>query len=153
MTPRLDPYSVSPKEMQELISFHEFRELSGIDENLVELLRVRVSQINACTSGVRRHMRRARNLGETDERLESLNVWRETTLYTERECAAFEWTEAATLPYHHTTTERAFENISQWFTDSEVVKLTTVAAATSAWNRVERCFSRDLPATIDHVSK
>src|SRR5712672_747236 len=114
--------------MQELISFHEFRELSGIDENLVELLRVRVSQINACPSGVRRHLRRARNLGETDERLESLNVWRETTLYTERECAALEWTEAATLPYHHSTTEWAFENISQWFTDAEVVKLTTVAA-------------------------
>src|SRR5438105_1831887 len=97
MMQSLDPYTVSPKEMQELISFHAFLDSSGLEEPLVELLRLHVSQLNECTQGIRRHSRRASALGETTARLVALDAWRSASPFTERERAALEWAEAVTF--------------------------------------------------------
>jgi AhpD family alkylhydroperoxidase len=90
MSPRLNPYAISPEAMQELIAFQEFLRTSDIDALLVEIVRVRTSQLNGCRQGVRRHMRTARNLGETEERLESLAEWRTATCYSAKELVALE---------------------------------------------------------------
>jgi AhpD family alkylhydroperoxidase len=143
MTLRLDPYAVSPKEMQELISFQEFRDESGVESTLVELLRARVSQLNGCRQGIRRHLHNAATLGERKERLSCLAVWQEARLFTDRERAALGWTEVVTLGRDIDATDAMFVAARQWFTDCEIVKLTMLIAATIAWNRVDLSFSRD----------
>lgn len=137
----LDPYTVSPKEMQELISLHAFLDSSGLDESLIELLRLHVSLINGCAQGVRRHCARLSKLDETTGRLLSLGTWRSSSLFTEKERAALEWSEAVTVVSGARIPDGIHAAIRQWFTDIEIVKLTMIIAATSAWNRVEMSFS------------
>jgi AhpD family alkylhydroperoxidase len=138
----LDPYVVSPKEMQELISLHAFLDSSGLEEPLIELLRLHVSRLNGCEQGVRRHCRRLSTLGETTARLLALDAWRGAWLFTGKERAALEWTEAVTFVSRSRVPESVHAAIRQWFTDIEIVKLTMVIAATTAWNRVEMSFPR-----------
>ena len=138
----LDPYVVSPKEMQELISLHAFLDSSGLEEPLIELLRLHVSRLNGCEQGVRRNCRRLSTLGETTVRLLALDAWRSARLFTEKERAALEWSEAVTFVSRSRVPDSVHAAIRQWFTDIEIVKLTMVIAATTAWNRVEMSFPR-----------
>jgi len=137
----LDPYAVSPKEMQELISLHAFLDSSGLEEPLIELLRLHVSLLNGCAQGVRRHCGRLSKLGETTARLLSLGAWRSASLYTEKERAALDWSEAVTLVSGARAPGDIQAATRQWFTDVEIVRLTMIIAATTAWNRVEMSFS------------
>ena len=141
MSVRLDPYAVSPKEMQELISFQEFRNASTLQESLIELLRARVSQLNGCVHGIRRHLRGARILGERHERLSSLDDWQEAPIFSEMERAALAWTEAVTRAADCPVSDAVFARAREWFTDVEIVNLTMIIAATTAWNRVELSLS------------
>ena len=136
----LDPYAVSPKDMQELISLHAFLDSSGLEESLRELVRMHVSLLNGCTRGVRRHCHRLTKLGETTARLVALGAWRSTPLFTEKERAALEWAEAVTFVSQSRVPDDVHFAIRQWFTDMEVVKLTMIIAATNAWNGVEMSF-------------
>ena len=137
---RLDPYVVSPKEMQELISLHAFLDSSGLEESLIELLRLHVSQLNGCPRGIHRYCRRLSLLGETTERLVALGAWRSTVLFTEKERAALEWSEAVTLVSRSRVPDGVYTAISGWFTDIEIVRLTMIIVATTAWNGVEMSF-------------
>ena len=137
----LDPYAVSPKEMQELISLHTFLDSSGLEESLIELLCLHVSLINGCAQGVRRHCGRLSKLGETTARLLSLGAWRSAPLFTEKERAALEWSEAVSLVSGARVPDGIHAAVRQWFTDIEIVNLTMIIAATTAWNRVEMSFS------------
>lgn len=136
----LDPYLASPKDMQELISLHVFLDSSGLDECLSELMRMHVSLLNGCTRGVRRHCDRLTRLGESTERLRALGAWRGTSLFTEKERAALEWSEAVTFVVRSRVPDSVYEAVRQWFTDMEIVKLTIIVAATTAWNGVEMSF-------------
>jgi AhpD family alkylhydroperoxidase len=138
----LDPYAVSPKEMQELISLHAFLDSSGLEESLIELLRLHVSLLNSCAQGVRRHCRRLSMLGETTERLLALGAWRSVSLFTEKERAALEWSEAVTFVSQSQVPDGFYAAMREWFTDIEIVKLTMIIAATTAWNRMEMSFPR-----------
>jgi len=133
----IDPYAVAPKEMQELISLDAFLDSSGLEESLIELLRLHVSRLNGCARGVRRHCRRLGTLGETKARLVAICRWRRTELFTEKERAALEWSEAVTLVSRSRVPNDVHVAISQWFTDAEIAKITMIIAATTAWNRVE----------------
>ena len=137
---RLDPYVVSPKEMQELISLHAFLDSSGLEESLIELLRLHVSQLNGCPRGIHRYYRRLSTLGETTERLVALGAWRSTSLFTEKERAALEWSEAVTLVSRSRVPDGVYTAIRGWFTDIEIVRLTMIIVATTAWNGVEMSF-------------
>jgi AhpD family alkylhydroperoxidase len=142
MMQSLDPYAVSPKEMQELISLNAFLDSAGLEESLIELLRLHVSRLNGCTQGVRRHSRRASVLGETTAKLLALGAWRGASLFTEKEMAALEWAEAVTFLSRSRVSEGVHVAIKQWFTEIEIVQLTVIIAVTIAWNRVEMSFSR-----------
>jgi AhpD family alkylhydroperoxidase len=147
---RLDPYSVSPKEMQELISLHAFLDSSGLEESLIELLRLHVSRLNGCSRGVCRHSRRASALGESTTRFAALAAWRSALLFTEKERAALEWAEAVTFVSRSHVPDGVHAAVRQWFTDIEIVQLTLIIAATTAWNRVEMSFSSS-PHQSEHA--
>jgi len=140
----LDPYSVAPKDMQELIALHAFLDAGGLEEPLVELVRLHVSQLNGCIPGVRRHRRRARALGETAQRIAAIGA--QTTLFSEKERCALRWAAAITSMTRARITDADRASVRQWFTDIEVVKLTLIVAATFAWNLVEMSLFNPLTA-------
>jgi len=141
----LDPYAVSPKEMQELISLQAFLDSSGLDESLIELLRLNVSRLNGCAHGIRRHSRRAWLLGESSARLAALAAWRGSALFTEQERVALEWSEAVMFASRSRVPDHLHLVVRESFTDMEIVRLTLVVAAMIAWNYVELTFSHPNP--------
>ena len=97
MEPRLNPYKLSPKIYQTMSALQAYVDSCGLERPLLELVKLRASQINGCAYCIDMHTKDARALGETEQRLYLLNAWRESPVYTERERAALEWTEAVTL--------------------------------------------------------
>src|ERR1700737_283381 len=97
MQTRLDFYKAKPSVIKVLIALEEYIGKSSIEKPLAELVRLRASQINGCAFCVDMHTADARKGGDTDRRLSTVVVWRETPFFTDRERAALEWTEAVTL--------------------------------------------------------
>ena len=97
MEQRINPFIASPKAYTVMSQLQQFVDSSSLEKPLMELVKMRASQINGCAYCLDMHSKDARALGETEQRLYALNAWRETPFYTERERAALEWTEAVTL--------------------------------------------------------
>ena len=108
----------------------------AIDERLANLVRVRASQINGCAYCIDMHWKEARAAGETEERLYSLNAWRESPLYDERERAALELTESVTLVAESHVPDEVWERVSAVYADGELAQLVFAITAINAWNRV-----------------
>ncbi|MEO8597230.1 MAG: carboxymuconolactone decarboxylase family protein [Candidatus Solibacter sp.] len=109
---------------------------STLEPTLRQLVRTRASQINGCAYCVDMHTKDARAYGETEQRLYGLSAWRETPFYTDRECAALEWTECLTLIAQHGVSDELFERMQQHFTLEELVQLTLAIVQINGWNRL-----------------
>lgn len=141
MSPRLNLHDSAPESMQEMMSFQEFIGARTLEPKFLELVKIYVSQLNRCAYGIDRHTHRARRLGETEERLQLLLAWRQTPLYSERERAAFAWTESV-MRLSAEVDDSDYERVRQWFTSEELVDLTFVILATHAWNRLAIAFGQ-----------
>ncbi|CAH2776967.1 MAG: 4-carboxymuconolactone decarboxylase domain/alkylhydroperoxidase AhpD family core domain protein [uncultured Caballeronia sp.] len=108
-------------------------------------MRLRASQINGCAFCVDMHTADARKGGETDRRLVTVVVWRETPFFTDRERAALEWTEALTLVSQNHVPDSVWQAVRPHFSDEELIDLTLLVSAINAWNRFAIGF-RKLPA-------
>jgi AhpD family alkylhydroperoxidase len=115
---------------------------SSIEPKLRRMVELRVSQINGCAFCVDLHSRQLRDLGETEQRIDCLVVWREVPFYDERERAALEWAEAVTLVKETHAPDSAYEIASAQFTEKELVDLTWVIANMNMWNRIAIGFRR-----------
>jgi AhpD family alkylhydroperoxidase len=146
MTPRLNPFTASPAAMQPWIELGKTIETSGLEPLLRELVMTRASQINGCAFCIHHHVTDARKQGETQERLYLLNAWRESLLYSDRERAALEWTEALTLVSETHAPDDAYDALRRHFTEDEQVKLTLLIAQVNAWNRIKIGFRAVHPA-------
>lgn len=111
-------------------------EASGLDYKLIELVKMRASQINGCGYCLHMHSQDARAAGESEERLHLLAGWRESSLYNERERAALGWTEAVTRLSETGAPDADFEALTAVFTETEIVNLTLAIAMINLWNRV-----------------
>lgn len=136
MHPRLNPYSVSQETMAPLIALEKSVAESGLEHLLIELVKIRASQINGCAYCLQLHTRDARRMGETSERLDVLAAWREAPNFSARERAALEWTETLTLLPDTGAPDETFERLTQEFDDVEIVKLTMLIATINSWNRI-----------------
>lgn len=145
MQPRLDFYKANPNAVKALLHVEEVIGKSSLEKSLTELVRLRASQINGCAFCVDMHTTDARKGGETDRRLATVVVWRETPFFTDRERAALEWTEAVTLVSHDHVPDAAWEAVKPHFTDAELVDLTLLISAINSWNRLAIAF-RKMPA-------
>ncbi|MFP3564098.1 carboxymuconolactone decarboxylase family protein [Paraburkholderia sp. SIMBA_030] len=145
MEQRLDFYKANPAAIKALIGVEERVGKSALEKSLTELVRLRASQINGCAYCVDMHTADARKGGETDRRLATVVVWRETPFFTDRERAALEWTEAVTLVSHEHVPDAVWSAVRPHFSDEELVDLTLLIAAINAWNRFAISF-RKLPA-------
>ncbi len=146
MQPRLDFTKVAPGALKAMYSLQKYVDECGLEQSLIELVKVRASQINGCAYCIDMHTKDARANGETEQRLYALNAWRETPFYTERERAALTWTEAVTLITEGHVPDEVFEEVRAHFSDEELINLTTAVVAINSWNRL--CISfRVVPGT------
>lgn len=134
MHSRLNMYQV-PDTIKPLSALHTSVDHSGLEMSLIDLVRVRASQINGCAYCVYEHTGEARSRGEIEQRLYLLDAWRESPLYTERERAALAWTEAVTRIADTHAPDEDFERLKEQFTEPEIIKLTMAIADINAWNR------------------
>jgi AhpD family alkylhydroperoxidase len=110
---------------------------SGLEESLMELVKIRVSQINGCAFCLDMHTAAARKQGETEQRLYLLDAWRDSPLYSDRERAALAWTEALTLLPQMRAPDDVYQALKAQFSEEEQVKLTLLIVAINGWNRIQ----------------
>ncbi|KVN74593.1 carboxymuconolactone decarboxylase family protein [Burkholderia ubonensis] len=135
MTAKLDPFAAAPSLMKNWMST-SLAAAASLEPTLIELVKVRASQINACANCINMHTVEARANGETEQRLYLLSAWREAPCYTDRERAALGWTDALTRLSEGHTHEQAYAALNDHFTQEEQVKLTLMINVINGWNRL-----------------
>jgi AhpD family alkylhydroperoxidase len=118
----------------------------GLEASLIELVKIRASQINGCAFCLDRHTKDARAAGESEQRIYLLSAWKESPFYSERERAALEWTEAVTLIAKDHVPDEVYAAVHPHFSDEELVNLTLAVSTINAWNRFAISF-RSEPGT------
>ncbi|QTF56318.1 carboxymuconolactone decarboxylase family protein [Stutzerimonas frequens] len=136
---RMNYQAAAPDVMTAMIGLETYlarqsRREDGVDKPLMELVKIRVSQINQCAYCLDMHTKDARALGETEQRIYALSAWRETPFFTDRERAALAWAEANTLLPQGVSQQR-FEEVREYFSEAQLANLTLAIATINAWNR------------------
>ena len=135
MTAKLDPIAAAPVLMKTWMST-SMAVAASLESTLVELVKIRSSQLNACANCLNMHTAEARAKGETEQRIYLLSAWREAPCYTDRERAALAWTDALTQISQGHTHEAAYEALKEQFSEEEQVKLTLMINVINGWNRL-----------------
>jgi AhpD family alkylhydroperoxidase len=135
MTAKLNPFAAAPDLMKLWMQVSTAVEAS-LEPSLIELVKIRASQINGCANCINMHTAEARAKGETEQRIYLLSAWAEAPCYSDRERAALGWTEALTrLSQGHTQAE-AYDALQARFTAEEQMKLTLMINVINGWNRI-----------------
>lgn len=141
MQSRLDAQKVSPAAYHAMLGLETFvRKSSNMEGSLIELVKMRASQINGCAYCIDMHSKDARAAGESEQRLYALNAWRETPFFTDRERAALAWTEAVTLVHQGHVPDEVYEEARAQFSEEELVNLTMAVVTINGWNRLAIAF-------------
>ncbi|KZD06346.1 carboxymuconolactone decarboxylase family protein [Oceanibaculum pacificum] len=136
MRARMNPYAAAPEAIAALRALDSYVKGCGLEHSLLELVKIRASQINGCSYCLHIHTREARAAGETEERVHLIAAWRESPLYTPRERAALAWTEAMTLVAQSHAPEADYQAAKTQFDEAELVKLTLLIGTINLWNRI-----------------
>lgn len=147
MSQRANPFAAAPALMQPLIDFGNTVVAMGLEPSLVELVKIRASQINGCGICLHMHTAEARQKGETEERIFLLDAWRESPLYSARERAALAWTEALTRLAETHAPDADYDQLKSEFSEEEQVKLTLLITAINSFNRIGAGFRLRHPVT------
>lgn len=137
MTQRLaNPMTAAPDAYKAMAALEAAIKTSTLEPGLIELVKMRASQINGCAFCLHMHATDARKAGETEMRLYLLNGWRESSLYTPRERAALAWTDALTLVAQTGAPDSDYDLVKAQFNEPEQVYLTFLIGAINTWNRL-----------------
>ena len=136
MTDRPKLHELAPDGYRALAGVEAYLHSCGLETSLIELVKMRASQVNGCAFCLDMHSRDARRNGETEQRLYLLNAWRETALYTPRERAALAWTEHLTRLPTDGAPEAAYRDLTETFSPREIVDLTLLVGMINLWNRI-----------------
>jgi AhpD family alkylhydroperoxidase len=148
---RLNPLELVPEAYTALTGVERHVRTCGLEPSLLDLVKLRASQINGCAFCLDMHSREARKHGETGQRLDLLNAWREAPGYTERERAALGWTECLTLVASQGAPDAAYEALTRHFTPAEIVNLTTAIGMINLWNRL--MIGMRVPPAMAHATQ
>jgi AhpD family alkylhydroperoxidase len=152
MHPRLEAQKASPAAYHAMLALEMFvRKSSKLEPSLIELVKMRASQINACAFCIDMHSKDARAAGETEQRLYALNAWRETPFFTDRERAALAWAEEVTLVAEGHVPDAVYEEARRQFSEEELVNLTMAVITINGWNRLSVAF-RAVPGEYQPAS-
>ena len=133
---RLIYHEVAPDAIKGLLNIETYTRNSTLEHSLLELVKMRVSQINNCAYCLDMHSKDARKGGESEMRLYTLSAWRETPFFTDKERAALEWAEALTLIAQQHISDQLYETMLQHFSEKELVDLTMAIVSINGWNRL-----------------
>lgn len=136
MSQRTDFYTASPDAMKAMIALEVAVGKLGLEASLVELIKLRASQINGCAFCVDMHTTDMRKAGETERRISAVCVWRETPFFTERERAVLAWTEALTLVATSHAPAADYAALAELFSPKEMVDISLAICTINAWNRL-----------------
>ena len=142
MSARLDFYQASPSALKALVSLEGAVGKLGLEPLLLDLVKLRASQINGCAYCVDVHTADARAKGESERRLYGVSVWRETPFFSDRERAALAWTEALTLVAQTHAPDADYEALAAQFSEKERVDLTLAIGTINVWNRLSIAFRK-----------
>ena len=140
MEHRINPYEKGHKAIKVLFGFGSYLSKSTLEQRLLDLMYFRVSQINGCAYCLDMHSKDLRVQGESEQRLYLVNTWREVSLFTQRERAAFEWAEAVTKLNGARVPDDVYAVASKEFTEEELVDLTIAVIGINSFNRVNIAF-------------
>jgi AhpD family alkylhydroperoxidase len=144
MTPRLDYQHSAPDAVRSMYGLQAHVNSSGLERPLLELVKIRASQMNRCAYCLDMHTKDARAAGETEQRINLLSAWREAPLYAPREQAALEWTEAVTEIGRAGVPDDLYRRAREHFAEKELVDLTMAVIAINGWNRLAIAFRPDV---------
>ncbi|MGR3622333.1 carboxymuconolactone decarboxylase family protein [Pseudophaeobacter sp.] len=147
MTARIDHFSAAPDLMKAMLAMEETIANSGLEHSLIELVKLRASQINHCAFCIHMHSHDARRNGESDTRMHLLHAWRESSLFTSRECAALAWTECLTEVATMGAPDDTYQALAAHFDSREQVALSLLITTINAWNRLAIGFAVPHPET------
>ena len=151
MQQRLDYKKIAPEVYKALAQLEAAVHRTGLESSLLELVKMRASQINGCAFCLDMHSKDALAAGETAQRLFLLDAWREAPFYSERERAALAWTEAVTLIHEDGASDEAYQHARGQFDEKELVFLTLAIVAINGWNRLSIAFR--MPPTYERAAK
>ena len=134
--PRIDAHKAAPEAYEAMLALERYLHRCGLERSLIELVKLRASQINGCAYCIDMHTKDARAAGETEQRLYLLDAWRESPFYSPRERAALAWTEAVTRVSETHVPDEVYEEARQHYSEKELVDLNWVVVAINAWNRL-----------------
>lgn len=137
LTPRFAPFKLVPDVTKAMLAVEAALGETGIEHGVGELVRLRASQINGCAVCIFMHVQDARQHGETDLRIQMLDAWRESPLYTDRERAALAWTESLTHVSKTHASDADYELVKSQFNETEIAALTVIVGMINAWNRLQ----------------
>ncbi|MRW85429.1 carboxymuconolactone decarboxylase family protein [Pseudoduganella sp. FT26W] len=146
MSTRIDFYGASPEALAAMIALEKAGGKLGIDARLLDLIKLRASQINGCAFCIDLHTTDARKAGESERRLATLSAWRETPFFTERERAALAWTESLTNIAATHAPDADYELLAAHYSPKEMSDLTLAIVTINAWNRYAIGFRKMPPA-------
>ena len=136
MKARINLMQVNPGILNAMLGLEKQIRKAGLDSQLLDLVRMRASQINGCAYCLDMHSKDARAIGETEQRLYGLDAWRETPYYSARERAALEWTETLTLVSENGVPDDVYERVREQFSEDELLHLTLAIVSINGWNRL-----------------
>jgi len=142
---RLDYAAAAPGALKAVLGVQLYVNHCGLDHSLLELVKLRCSQINGCAYCVDMHARDAKKAGEREQRLHAVAVWRESPLFTRTERAALAWAEAVTLVSVDHVPDEVHTSVSKYFSGKALVDLTMAVVAINCWNRLAIAFRTPPP--------
>ena len=152
MQSRIEYAKVAPGAMTAMLGLETYVRHCGLEGSLIELIKLRASQINGCAYCVDMHTKDARAEGETEQRLYAMVAWEETPFFTQRERAALAWTEAVTLVGQGHVPDDIYEQARRNFGERELVDLTLAIIVINGWNRLAISF-RTVPGTYQPTAR
>ncbi|MBV8173301.1 MAG: carboxymuconolactone decarboxylase family protein [Verrucomicrobia bacterium] len=132
--------NAAPGAFKAMVGLESYLRSCGIEPSLIELVKLRISQLNDCAYCIDNHTKKLLASGESRERLHLLNVWRDASCYSEREKAAFAWAEAVTRISEMDKDESLYAAVQKHFTEKELIDLTLAIVAINGWNRLNIAF-------------
>ncbi len=139
MKQRFDITVVAAEGYKAMLGVHSYVQNSGLDLGLLELVKIRVSQINGCAFCLAMHIPLARKHGVSDDQLNLLVAWREAPVFSNQERAALAWAESMTSLAGGDVPDPIYEQACEQFSTKEIADLSFAVAEINAWNRLMVC--------------
>lgn len=150
MSQRLDYYSTSPNLSKKLFELSQAVKSSSLGNTLLDLVNIRASQLNGCALCLDMHCKEAKIHGERELRIYHVPIWRESTLFSDTERAALEWTEAVTKLSEHGIDDEVYDRVRAQFSETQISELTFAIGVINLWNRLNISF-KTVPGSADEM--